>query len=251
MEISLIGTGTGTPSLRRSPACILFRLGNKNAVFDSGPGALKSLLCAGVDHLTIDLVFYTHMHLDHISDFSAILFAAKIPPKTRKRPLSVYGPSGLKAYHEKITGLYGDTISADSYKLYLEEIENKNIAIDGFRILTRTLEHHGGGMGYRVTSPGGKVVVYTGDTDYCKAAVELSKEADILIAECSFPDEIKMKGHLTPSGAARLASEADVKKLVLAHMYPVCDDYDLISACKESFGGEVVRGEDLMRFELK
>ncbi|MBU3912367.1 MAG: ribonuclease Z [Candidatus Omnitrophica bacterium] len=251
MEITLVGTGTGTPSIRRNPACILFKLGNKNAVFDSGPGTIRSLLAAGVDYTNIDLVFYTHLHLDHVSDFSAILFAAKIPPETRKRPLRVYGPSGLKAYYKHITELYGDTVCPDSYKLLLEEIANKDIDIDGFIVSTKTLEHHDGGMGYRVTEPGGKVAVYTGDTDYCEAAVGLSRNADILIAECSFPDEIKMKGHLTPSSAARLASEADVKKLVLVHMYPVCDSYDLISCCKKTFAGEVIVGEDMMKFELK
>ena len=251
MEITLIGTGTGTPSIRRNPACVLFRLGDKNAVFDSGPGTLRSLLSTGVDYKNIDFLFYTHLHLDHISDFSVILFAAKIPPEIRKNPLYVYGPTGLKDYHKKIKALYGDTLSADSYKLILKEIENKELGIEGFTILTKTLEHHGGGMGYRITAPGGKIAVYTGDTDYCEAAVELSRDADILIAECSFPEEMKMKGHLTPESAARIANEAGVKKLVLTHMYPICDNYDLVSACEKAFKGEIIVGEDRMKFELK
>lgn len=250
MTITLIGTGTGTPSLRRSPSCILFRLGDKNAVFDSGPGTLKDLLKLGVDYLNIDFIFYTHLHLDHVSDLSAILFAAKIPPEIRKKPLVVYGPRGLRAYYKKIKGLYGETICADSYELSMKEIEGEDICVEGFKVSARPLEHHGGGMGYRLVAPGGKVAVYTGDTDYCEAAVGLSQGADILIAECSFPDEMRMKGHMTPSSAAKLAQKAGVKKLVLVHMYPVCDRYDLLSSCKKVFGGEVVIGEDLMEFDL-
>lgn len=251
MIITLIGTGTGTPSLRRNPACILFRMGDRTAVFDSGPGSLKGLLGAGAGYLNIDIVFYTHLHLDHISDFSAILFAAKIPPEVRRKALAIYGPAGLKRYYRQIKALYGDTIRPDSYKLSMEEIEGRDIVVEGFKISAMRLEHHGGGMGYRITTPEGKVAVYTGDTDYCPAAASLAKDADILMAECSFPDEMKMKGHLTPSSAARLAREAGAKKLILVHMYPVCDNYDLVSACKAVFDGEVARGEDMMEFELR
>ena len=59
-----------------------------------------------------------------------------------------------------------------------------------------------------------------------------------------------MKGHLTPMTAGRVANEANAKKLVLVHRYPVCDRYDLMSPCKKHFNGEIVLGEDLMEFEL-
>ncbi|MEE8317963.1 MAG: ribonuclease Z [Candidatus Omnitrophota bacterium] len=250
MVITLLGTGTGIPSLRRNSPGLLMRLGDKKAVFDSGPGSLRNLLQAGVDLLDLDVVFYTHLHLDHISGFTTILFATKIPPSIRKKALTVYGPKGMKAYYENLKGLYKETICTDAYKLYLEEIENKTIDMDGFKITTRTLEHHGGGMGYRIVTPKGKVVVYSGDTDYCDDVVELSKNADLLILECSSPDEMSMKGHLSPTTAGRVAQQAQAKKVVFVHMYPICDREDLITPCKKEFKGEIVVGEDLMEFDL-
>ena len=250
MEITLVGTGTGVPSPRRNPPCTLMKLGEKCAIFDSGPGTLKSLLGLGIDFLNLDILFYSHLHLDHISEFAAILFAAKIPPTIRKKTLDVYGPKGLKEYYKNICEVYKGTLYTDAYRLNMEEIENKKISIDGFEISTKTLQHHDGGMGYRITTPGDKVVVYSGDTGYCNEIIELSRDADLLILECSFPDEIKMKGHLSPVTAGKVAHEANAKKLVLVHMYPVCDQHDLIGACKKEFSGEVLIGEDLMRFEL-
>ena len=250
MLITLLGTGTGVPSPRRNPPSILVRFKDKAAIFDSGPGTLKKLLKFDINCLNLDFIFYTHLHLDHVSEFAAILFAAKIPPDVRKKPLYVYGPTGLKDYYKKIGDLYNETIYTDLYKVNLEEIENKEINIDGFNIATKTLKHHGGSMGYRILTPGGKKIVYSGDTDYCKEIVELSKDADLLILECAFPDEMYMKGHLTPKLAGRIACEANVKKLVLVHMYPVCDKYDLITSCKKEFKKEVITGEDLMEFEL-
>jgi len=250
MIITLLGTGTGIPSLRRNPPCILIKFKDKTALFDSGPGALKSLLGFGIDCLNLDFLFYTHLHLDHISEFSAILFAAKIPPAIRQKDLSVYGPNGLEEYYKKINELYKETLFTDAYKVHIKEIENKSINIDGFEISTRTLEHHGGSMGYRIRTPKGKTVVYSGDTDYCDEVIDLSKDADILILECAFPDDIKMKGHLSPTTAGKVASQANVKKLVFVHMYPICDQNDLISPCKKEFKGEVILGEDLMEFNL-
>lgn len=250
MRVTLVGTGTGVPSHRRNSPCILMKLGSKHAIFDSGPGALRNLLGLGVDCLNLDFIFYTHLHLDHASEFAAILFAAKIPPAVRSKPLAVYGPRGLIEYYKKIGELYRQTIYTDAYKIDLEEIENEKINIDGFEISTKTLEHHDGGMGYRITTPEGKVIVYSGDTDYCEDIIELSKNADILLLECSFPDDLKMKGHLTPTTAGKVAQKADVKKLVLIHMYPICDTRDIKSICKKEFNGEVLVGEDLMEFAI-
>ncbi|MFC1621397.1 MBL fold metallo-hydrolase [Candidatus Omnitrophota bacterium] len=246
MKIRLLGTGTGVPSERRNPPSVLMEFGGKHAIFDSGPGTLPNLLRFGVDQLNLDFLFYTHFHLDHISDFAAILFAAKIPPSIRKKPLVVYGPGGLKEYYKKIMDLYKQTLYTDAYRLELREIENQTIQIGDFSITTMSLEHHDGGMGYRICTPDGKNVVYSGDTDYCDNIIELSRDADLLMLECAFPDEMKMKGHLTPIEAGKVARQSRAKKLILMHMYPVCDQYDLVSQCKKEFNGEVIAGEDFM-----
>lgn len=250
MEITLLGTGTGVPARYKNPPCIFIRFSEKIAIFDSGPGSLKNLLELNVDCLNLDLIFYTHLHLDHVSEFAAILFAAKVPPAVREKPLTVYGPIGLKDYYKKLRELYKETIYTDAYKLDLKEIENKEIGVEGYAVSTKTLEHHGGGMGYRIVTPQGKVVVYSGDTDYCDEIVELAKGADLLLLECSFPDGLKMKGHLSPTTAGRVAQRAKAKKLVFVHMYPICSEYDLVSPCKKEFDGEVLIGEDMMKFNV-
>ncbi|MFH1478751.1 MAG: MBL fold metallo-hydrolase [Candidatus Omnitrophota bacterium] len=251
MILTLCGTGTGVPSLKRNPPCLLMDMGGKKAVFDSGPGALKTLLSLGVDQLNLDLLFYTHLHLDHISELSAILFAAKIPPDIRKKPLYIYGPKGIKDYYDKLVKLYQETLLTDSYELQIVEIGLKELVINDFKVSAKPIRHHGGGMGYRVLTPNGKSLIYSGDVDYCQEIVDLSKDADVLILECSFPDELKMDGHLTPALAGKIAKMSKAKKLILVHMYPICDKYDLIASCRKEFDGEIIVGEDLMQLEIK
>ena len=85
---------------------------------------------------------------------------------------------------------------------------------------------------------------------YARAAFALARDAGLLIVECSFPDERKVEGHLTPLLAGRAAREAGCGKVVLTHLYPPCDSHDVVGAVKREFSGEVVLAEDLMKIVL-
>jgi ribonuclease BN (tRNA processing enzyme) len=69
----------------------------------------------------------------------------------------------------------------------------------------------------------GRTLAISGDTDYCRNLVELASEVDLLVLECSFPDEKKVEGHLIPSLVGRIGLESRCKKLLLTHFYPICD----------------------------
>ena len=111
------------------------------------------------------------------------------------------------------------------------------------------MKHSSQSIGYRLTVSG-KTIVYSGDTGYCPEIVGLAKKSDILILECSFPDDRKMEGHLTPKLAGRIASEAGSKTLVLTHMYPLFKNIDITSICSEKFDGEVIVSHDMMQLTL-
>jgi ribonuclease BN (tRNA processing enzyme) len=112
------------------------------------------------------------------------------------------------------------------------------------------MAHLPGSVGYRIDFKDVKSIAISGDTDYCRNIVELAFEANLLILECSFPDETKVEGHLTPSLAGRIALESRCKRLLLTHLYPICDQFDIQKECEQVYKDEIILGEDLMKIKI-
>ena len=55
---------------------------------------------------------------------------------------------------------------------------------------------------------------------------------------------------LTPSLAGEIATQANVRKLVLTHFYPECDHVDIEMECRKTYTGPLVLAEDLMQIEV-
>ena len=70
----------------------------------------------------------------------------------------------------------------------------------------------------------GVSMVYCTDTVYTESAIEISREADLLIHEATYAyKETEMayqRGHSTATMAAEIASKASVNQLILTHLSP-------------------------------
>jgi ribonuclease BN (tRNA processing enzyme) len=198
----------------------------------------------------VDLMLYTHTHPDHVADLVPFLFACKYDGEPRRRDLKIIGGKGFSAYFEKLEDLYGDWIRSDRFTTHLTESADGRHDFEGFHIRTKPMAHRPESIAFRVETDEGTSVVLSGDTDYNANLVELAAGADLLVLESAFPDEKKVAGHLCPSLAGRIASESRCKKLVLTHLYPVCDDYDIKGQCAATYSGSLEIARDLMRFEI-
>jgi ribonuclease Z len=103
------------------------------------------------------------------------------------------------------------------------------------------------------TRPGLKIV-YSGDTRPNNELLELSRDSDLLIHEATFNDELSDRaredGHSTAKGAAQLAKDANVKKLVLTHISSRYYDASIIAEEAAEIFEDVEVAEDLMEIEL-
>ncbi len=249
-ELILIGTGTGIPSLRRGAPGLLVISDRTHLLIDSGSGTLGRMLGIGFTYRDPDLLLYTHIHPDHVSDLVPIIFASKYADQPREKELLCIGGPGFRSYFEKLKNLYGPWIEPNSYQLTIKEISQEPIVYRDLRILSSPMAHISESVGYRIEFEDGKSTAISGDTDYCQNIVDLAFEVDLLVLECSFPDGRKGEGHLTPSLAGRIALESRCKKLLLTHLYPICDQIDVLNQCRQVYQGKIVLGEDLMRIKI-
>ncbi|CAI5722486.1 unnamed protein product [Peronospora effusa] len=106
-EILFLGTGAGSPSVRRNPTGICIRLARSNWMFDCAEGSLRQLIKSVVRVPLTTKFFVTHLHGDHVYGLPGILCtldnhnADYKDPETRlkvPRPINVYGPLGLFSY---------------------------------------------------------------------------------------------------------------------------------------------------------
>jgi ribonuclease BN (tRNA processing enzyme) len=254
IKVTILGSGTCVPSLKRSSCSVLMQTDSSRLLFDSGPGTMRRLLEAGASIFDISHIFYSHFHPDHTSEFVPFIFATKYPDDgRRKTPLTVGGGRGLLNFYENLKGVYGQWIELTPGLLEIIEFDNKNadtIAFEDFTVNTAPVQHNEESIAFRITGTDGISAVYTGDTDYSETIIDLAKGADLLICECALPDKMRVRGHLTPSLAGDLAARANVRKLVLTHFYPECDQEDIEAQCRKTYTGPLVLAEDLMQLKV-
>jgi len=254
LSVTILGSGTCVPSLKRSSCSALMRTGDNLLLFDSGVGTMRRLLEAGVEIFDVSFIFYSHFHPDHTGELAPFLFSNKYPDGSRrKKPLTLVAGNGFLKFYKNLKLVYGHWIELDTNLLNIIELDNTNYdkrRFDNFKVESIPVEHNPESIAYRITGSEGISVVYSGDTDFSDNLVMLSKDADLLICESALPDELKVKGHLTPSLAGEIAKRANVRKLVLTHFYPECDRADVEKECRKTYAGPLVLAEDLMKIEF-
>jgi len=107
-----------------------------------------------------------------------------------------------------------------------------------------------------VTGPlrSGRKIVYTGDTKSTENLIKFAENADLLIHDATFDDELVERaqedGHSTPSQAAGTANKAKVKWLILTHISARYKDASLLLEQAKKIFPTASIAEDFMKIEL-
>lgn len=248
MKLFILGSGTCVPYERRGSSGYALKLTKSTLLLDCGNGTTWKLGKVGINYLEVDHIFLSHFHPDHTADLIPFLFATKYGQgPQRNKPLYIRGAKGFINFLSALEKAYKGWLIPD--ELNLEEIEEGMIKFDDFTLIARKTAHIESSLAYRIECQG-KSLVYSGDTDYSKPLVELAKDADALIIECSLPDELKVAGHLTPTEVVKIAHDSRAKKIIISHLYPICDERDVISLIRGHTDADVILAEDLLEVEI-
>lgn len=254
MTVTILGSGTCVPSLKRSSCSALVKTGSAKILLDCGPGTMRRLLRAGCSIHDITHLLLSHFHPDHSSELVPFLFATKYPDRhSRSRPLTLVAGKGLRLFFRGLKAVYGKWIDIGKQLNPVIEMDTagvETLRLDDFLLTSMPMTHNEESVAYRLEDPQGRSVVYSGDTDYTENLVALARHADLFICESALPDSLHAKGHLTPSLAGKMAARAEVRKLVLTHFYPECDQADVAAECRSTYDGPLMLAEDLMEIAV-
>lgn len=248
MKLHILGSGTCIPYDRRGSSGYALKLSKSIILLDCGNGTTWKLGKVGINYLEIDHIFITHFHPDHTSDLIPFLFATKYAHVSeRNKPLSIWGPKGFKGFFSALRGAYKDWIVPEI--LNICEVEEGRMEFDDFMLASAQTHHTENSLAYRIEFEGISLT-YTGDTDYSETLVNFSMYTDALLIECSTPDELKVKGHTTPSEIIKIANKSMAKKIIITHLYPICDNTNISELIRKEVDAEVIVAEDLLEIEI-
>ena len=253
MRLTVLGSGTGWPRKKRNAPGYLVETGKYTLLLDFGPGILRRLVELERELNEPDIIFISHWHPDHVADLVPYLFATRYRLGFRReKPVRLISAAGFRDFYRALREAFGSWIEPPEGLLEIVERprgEKARLGFPNLDILTAPARHNPESLAVRIETEG-RSLVYTGDTEYAPGVVELASEADLMICECAAPEESPVKGHSTPSVAARMAAEAGVKRLLLSHFYPPCDEADLITPARKYFAGEILLASDLMSITI-
>ena len=250
-EIYVLGAGTPTPTATRFGSSQVLRLGDQLLMFDCGPATTHKLVKAGLFPTEVDFLFFTHHHFDHDIDYPCFLLCRWDQSVGPEKLLQVFGPTLTESITQGIIG--EDGLFAHDWKARINHPLSQQVFVNRGGTLPRKppevlardvapgqvfygpdwevsaapAEHVQpwlDSLAYRVDSTEGSVV-FTGDTGPCESVTTLAKGADLMLCMCWDDQEImqqngEFQGQCGTTGAAKMAQEAGVKKLVLVHVGP-------------------------------
>ena len=249
LQLTVLQAGTCAEGSAELGSCYVLSWGEDFLVVDLGPGSVASLLDRSFDLDRLAAVFLTHLHPDHSLEVPLLVQLLTYGrAHARTRPLRVFGGPGTGRAVEAWAGIFGSFV-AGSARCPVEVVElsaGDLVALD-FMETGRTgpaavgvseVSHTDSSVAYRFEVDGASVVL-TGDTGPWDPLVRFAAGADLLVTECSFPDERPVDGHMTPRAVADLASAARVGSVLLGHFYPGTDPEAARRTVAGAHGGPV------------
>jgi ribonuclease BN (tRNA processing enzyme) len=224
VKISFLGTGDAFSAGGRHQSAYLIESPIDSTegalLLDCGSTALASLNRQNLQTESIDTIFLSHLHGDHIGGLP-FLFLHYLYIRPRSRPLKIVGPPGVERRVRMIfEAAYADTATEPlSFALEFTEAQpQEELYIGSIRLRPFAVPHskHSLSLGCEMEI-GGRKIVYTGDSGWTEELIAHTQNADLFICECSY-FETRIATHLDYPKIAENLSRFGAKKIILTHL---------------------------------
>ncbi len=219
VQLQFLGSGDAFGSGGRFQTCFLLRGADGQVLIDCGASSLIAMKRFGVDPSAIGWVLLSHLHVDHCGGVPFLILDGQFSRRTR--PLVVAGPPGLQARMEAAmdNGFPGSTKVERRFPTHFIELpERVAHAIGPATVTPFAVAHASGAPSYALrVEYGGKIITYSGDTEWTDNLIDAARDADLFICEAYFFDK-KIKYHLDYQTLREQRQRLVCRRLILTHM---------------------------------
>lgn len=198
-----------------------FHVESESARFliDCGPTALLAMKRGGIDPDALDAVLISHFHGDHIGGLPFLELELGIMCQ-RTRQLLLAGPPDVEARTRAVVeALYPgrDALPRIPYR-YFEYAEGENLEVGALRVQGFAVAHTPESLPHALrVQVDGKVIAYSGDTEWTGVLVAVADGADLFICEAT-TFEMAVDNHLAVRTIVERRAELRCGRLLLTHM---------------------------------
>jgi ribonuclease BN (tRNA processing enzyme) len=252
MRLVTVGTGTVVPDPKRASACHWVQHEGTRVIVDCGAGALQGLARAGLPWGEVDHLIISHFHADHIGEIPSLVFALCHGLEVaRVAPLQVWGPLGTRRLFEAWAAALGSWLVEPGFGLQIHEMRpGAPVQIGTLHVDAAETPHTDESVALRIEA-GGAALGYTGDTGPDEALAGFFRGVDLLLAECSLPEDLVADNHLSPERLARLAQAAGVERVAVTHVYPQLHRLDVPDLIRRAgYTGQIIMARDGLDLEV-
>ncbi|PYN27634.1 MAG: MBL fold metallo-hydrolase [Candidatus Rokuibacteriota bacterium] len=219
MKVRFLGSGDAFGSGGRFQTCIHLESGTTQLLVDCGASSLIAMRRFGVDPQTIDTVILSHLHGDHFGGVPFLILDGQF--KRRTRPLVVVGPPGVEARVREAMEVFFPGAARVERRFdtrFVELGDRVTVAVAPLAVTAFGVVHASGAPPFALrVACDGKIVTYSGDTEWTDSLIDAARGADLFIAEALFFDKA-VKYHLDLATLLRHRAELDCRRLVVTHM---------------------------------
>ena len=220
IQVRFLGSGDAFGSGGRLQTCICIKATTSTFLVDCGASSLIAMRRCGVAPNDIDLILLSHLHGDHFGGIPFFVLDAQLISK-RSRPLIIAGPPGTQRRVEEAMEIFfpGSCQVPHKFALDIRELAfDQPQTLNGVIVTAYRVQHPAGDPSLALRMEcNGKIITYTGDTEWTETLLPAAKGANLLIAEAYFFAK-KIKFHLDFQTLMAHLDELQPKRLIVTHM---------------------------------